>query len=81
MNLQELKNALTEALGRPATKSAYDYLSEFEQHGGKQLDAYELLQELRTSSTYDEDLILDLMDVVSGWCRSNRCIWKHSLGN
>ncbi len=81
MKLDELKNGLKGAIQCCNSKSAYDRLSEFQKSGGEQFDAYESLKELRSTSQLSEELILELLDVVSGWCGSNRRIWQYELGS
>jgi hypothetical protein len=81
MKLAEISHSLSHALLAMDKQLAYDCLLEFHEQGGEQFDAYELLKELRKANNYDEDFILELMDVVSGWCGTGRRIWENTLGS
>ena len=81
MKSHELKANLINAMRGIGNGLAYDCLSNFHKYGGEQFHAYELLKELRAMNVYDEDTILELMDVVSGWCSGERRIWEHDLGS
>lgn len=76
----QLKERLTEAFKAARYDDALDRLVDFHNRGGEQFHAYEVLKGLRASGLYDEDSLLDLMDVVSGWCRDSRRVWPHQLG-
>ncbi len=81
MKLSELKHRLTQSLLVIDKERAYDSLRAFHELGGEQFDAYELLKDLRKTCTFDEDLILELMDIVSGWCGTGCRIWENRLGS
>lgn len=49
-------------------QSAYD-------SGMSKEQAYSLLQGLRARQDIDENAILELMDIVSGWCNPAQRIW------
>ena len=50
-------------------------LIEFKEAGGTQADAYHLLASLRNEPGMNEDLVLDLLDLVTGWCYPSNRIW------
>ncbi|MGE8035588.1 hypothetical protein B1B04_13690 [Lysinibacillus sp. KCTC 33748] len=53
-------------------------LKEYKDAGGKQNDAYVVLESLRGDFKKDssEDLLLELLDVVTGFCSPHLWIWK-----
>jgi hypothetical protein len=54
-------------------------LARFQRDGGKQEEAYSALEELRGNPGISEDDVLDLMDIVSGWCKQSSRIWDSEL--
>lgn len=52
-------------------------LREFKEAGGTRDEAFHILEELRAHAVDEqqEDLILELMDVVCGWCHKDLRIW------
>lgn len=53
-------------------------LVEFAAQGGTSHDAESVLRELRglVESSEDEDVILELLDIASGWCAPRMRIWQ-----
>lgn len=53
-------------------------LVEFAAQGGASHDAESVLRELRglVESSEDEDVILELLDIASGWCAPRMRIWQ-----
>jgi hypothetical protein len=53
-------------------------LRSFKERGGKQAEAYSLLEEMREEITDEsvEDRLLEVMDFASGFCPIDKRIWK-----
>lgn len=51
-------------------------LAEFKDAGGTRSDAYQLLASLMGESNVNEDLVMDLLDIVTGWCYPSKRIWE-----
>lgn len=52
---------------------------EFKENGGGQKEAEKILNELKTEFKDDEakeEIILDLLDIITGWCQDKYRIWK-----
>ena len=49
----------------------------FKEEGGNQEDALKVLEDLRQKAENEEveDKILEIMDIVGGWCRADLIIW------
>jgi hypothetical protein len=60
-------------------RSCLERLTQFKREGGSQKDAYSVLERLRSHAGVNEDDVLDLMDLVSGWCNPSLRIWKEEL--
>ncbi|MDJ0364151.1 hypothetical protein QMK33_03230 [Hymenobacter sp. H14-R3] len=56
---------------------AVQVLHQFKASGGKQQDALRILAHLRrlVVSEQEEDKILELMDLATGFCQAHRRIW------
>jgi hypothetical protein len=57
-------------------------LIRFKDGGGSQLDAYKVCEQIRQLYSENEtleDRIMDVMDIVSGWCMPHKWIWDKSL--
>lgn len=52
---------------------------EFRDLGGEQAGAYRLLESLRTHGDANEEFVLEVMDIVSGWCQPELRIWDSTL--
>jgi len=51
-------------------------LHDFKEGGGEQAEAYSTLEKLRSElGPEQEDLLLEVMDVVSGFCNAKDRIW------
>lgn len=56
-----------------------EVIVKFKEEGGAQVDAQKTLEALREEYINDEekeDLLLDLLDFVGGWCRKELRIWE-----
>jgi len=54
----------------------------YKQTGLPQSEAYSSLERIRRKTAPDKiDLVLDLMDVVSGFCVPNRRIWEGAISD
>ena len=54
----------------------------FKDQGGKQREALQILEEIRQEFKDDEekeDLVLELLDYVAGWCQPQYRIWEDQL--
>ncbi|WP_460582154.1 hypothetical protein [Hymenobacter arcticus] len=78
----QLEEMLGEALKQQlvAASSPADsvrMLQQFKASGGNQLAALRILEQLRSTavSEQEEDKILELMDLVIGFCQPHRSIW------
>lgn len=66
-------------------KSLHDLRAEivnFKNGGGSQQEARRILSELRSefrSKADKEDRVLELLDLVSGWCNPSLLIWDEEL--
>lgn len=81
MDRNELKRLLIPHILQLDYESCLHVLTDFESSGGDQLVACDMLQVLREDkiTSHAEDFILELMDVVSGWCPSDKWIWREPL--
>ncbi len=51
-------------------------LLDFKLEGGTQKEAYNALEQIRANLDLDkEDLILEIMDIVSGFCSTHLKVW------
>jgi hypothetical protein len=76
--MNDLKQELRINLPSDDIRPLLSLIRQFKEHGGSRDDAYRILQELRddqSASDY-EDTILELMDVVSGFCAEHLRIWQ-----
>jgi hypothetical protein len=78
-NKTELASELRR-LVRPQTslEDVFASLSDFKKLGGTQAEALEVLEQLRAESRDDEtqeDSILEMMDIASGWCNPRFRVW------
>lgn len=80
---ERFKNAVGPALARGAPLSELiDIVHVHKARGLTQDVAYDALQELRTTADMSsEDRILELMDVISGFCQPRYRIWESTLAN
>ncbi len=79
MNLEkEIKKALNQ---KASLQTLREIISRYKQCGGTQQDAYGTLEHIRCASIegISEDLLLDLMDFVTGFCSKNQRIWDKVL--
>ncbi|MCZ6872694.1 MAG: hypothetical protein O7G88_04055 [bacterium] len=79
MNLEkEIKEALNQ---KTSLRTLREIVSRYKQYGGTQQDAYGTLENIRCASIegMSEDLLLDLMDFVTGFCSKNQRIWDKVL--
>ena len=55
-----------------------EILREFKREGGSQSEALETLEVLRSQSTDEnsEDVLLELMDFVTGFCSPHMSLWN-----
>lgn len=76
------EEAIRDALAREATLDELcELLREHRDRGLTQRAAYRALQELRpTMDAPAEDALLEVMDVVSGWCAPARRVWSGEMG-
>ena len=75
MNLEkEIKEALNQ---KASLQTLRAIISRYKQCGGTQQDAYGTLENIRCASIegMSEDLLLDLMDFVTGFCSKHQRIW------
>jgi len=58
-----------------------EIVHQYKQHGGTQKNAYSTLEKIRQEYSEDpcEDLLLDLMDFVAGFCSAEQKIWDETL--
>jgi hypothetical protein len=72
-----LEKSLATAVTERNSEQAWAALKEFAQLGGTQDEATKVLSVLRdhASTEEEEDWILDIMDVVWGWCNPQSRIW------
>ena len=71
-----LGDTLLEALKQKNWSSCIVLLQAAHDSGVSMDNALSTLQSLRNHSDLDEDFVLELMDIVSGWCHPNNKIWK-----
>jgi len=58
----------------------YFITKEFKSNGLKQINAYNILEDIRKTLNEDkEDLIMELQDYVSGFCQKKFYIWDEVL--
>jgi len=79
MNLEsEIKEALQKNVSLP---TLVDLLYQYKQIGGLQKEAYAILEKIRDNDIKEsmEDRVLELMDVVSGFCSQDKRIWDEVL--
>lgn len=63
---------------QPSLEDVFASLSDFKTLGGTQAEALEVLEQLRAESRDDEtqeDCILEMMDIASGWCNPRFRVW------
>ena len=59
-------------------------LVRFKEEGGSQENAYKVCEQIRKLYAENEILegrIMDIMDIVVGWCMPNKWIWDQPLSN
>jgi hypothetical protein len=82
MTKLELENAIEKGLldASPKVNEVIAVIETYKASGGLQSVAIEVLDALRAKAPDEtkEDLILDLMDIVSGFCRKEVKIWNTS---
>ena len=60
----------------------HSILLSFKQEGGTQNEAYSQLQDLRPQFSSDlEDKLLEVMDLVVGYCSPHMKVWSQYLNN
>ena len=76
----EIKTALQKQVPLPLLR---DIVQRYKQYGGTQKKAYGTLENIRQeySDEPGEELILDLMDFVAGFCSTDQRIWDETLSN
>jgi hypothetical protein len=76
----EMKTALQKQVPLPLLR---EIVQRYKQCGGIQKKAYSTLEKIRQeySDEPDEELILDLMDFVAGFCSIDQRIWDEILIN
>jgi hypothetical protein len=76
--MNKLKQQLRTCLPTNDIQKLLPLIRQFKEQGGSRDDAYRVLQELRAEQSLrdHEDLILELMDVVSGFCPEHLRIWS-----
>jgi hypothetical protein len=76
----EIKAALKQQAPLPMLR---EIVHRYKQHGGTQKNAYSALEKIRQEYREDpgEDLLLDLMDFVAGFCSTDQRIWDEILIN
>lgn len=83
MNRDELKAQLVEDVFNNEGNGACQILRQFHACGGEQRVAYDVLDEMldpaKEVSEDLEDLVLDIMDIVVGYCHADRRIWEGYL--
>lgn len=72
----DLEQALSSAMGG-SLEALRTILKHYADQGGNKEEAYSILQKLRVEAVNDlvEDRILELMDIVSGFCSPHQRIW------
>jgi len=79
MNLEgEIKIALKK---RISLQMLRELVYQYQQNGGTQQGAYEILEKIRREQMEEpgEDRILELMDFVAGFCAQDQKIWDEIL--
>jgi hypothetical protein len=72
----DLRRLLIEAIGRRAPlQDLHALLVAFKNQGGGQQEAHDLLESMRIDASEEEDVILELMDFVVGYCSPSWRIW------
>ena len=77
-----LEKEITEAVNQKASlQTLREIVSRYKQGGGTQQGAYGTLENIRCASIEEmsEDLLLDLMDFVTGFCSKHQRIWDEVL--
>ncbi len=76
----EIKQALRKQVSLQMLR---EIVYQYKQHGGPQEKAYGTLEKIRQEYSAEpcEDLILDLMDFVTGFCSKDQRIWDEILTN
>jgi hypothetical protein len=76
----EIKTALKKQLPLPMLR---EIVQRYKQWGGTQKNAYGTLEKIRQECSDEpgEELILDLMDFVAGFCSIDQRIWDEILIN
>ena len=76
--MKALKQLLRTTLPTADLQQLLDLIRQFKEQGGSRDDAYRVLQELRNDQSLRdyEDTVLELMDVVSGFCPEHLRIWE-----
>ena len=74
----QLRDALVESLNADSTGGkAHKTLERFAESGGSMNVALATLQSMREDMGEDrEDLVLEIMDCVVGWCHPDLWIWR-----
>lgn len=73
-----IRNKIIHASYKNIDELRVDLLS-FKKLGGTQKEAYRYLEELKLEfkgKENEEDVILELLDYVVGWCRPDLSIWE-----
>ncbi|MBN2892480.1 MAG: hypothetical protein JXL97_11480 [Bacteroidales bacterium] len=79
MNLKlEIKSGINNKLNLLELR---DILVAFEKNGGSQIQSKQILEDLRKEFIFSneenkEDIVLELLDFVVGWCNESLKIWK-----
>ena len=76
----EIKAALQQQVPLPMLR---EIVHRYKQRGGTQKNAYSTLEKIRQEYGEDpgEDLLLELMDFVTGFCSTDQRIWDETLIN
>lgn len=83
---RRLKNKLLEAVQKKELfENIVNVLIDFKYLGGKQNIAYETLKKIRSffiekGEEDFEDTVLEVMDIVSGYCFPSHKIWENDIG-
>ena len=76
----EIKAALKQQAPLPMLR---EIVHRYKQRGGTQKNAYSALEKIRQEYSEDpgEELLIDLMDLVAGFCSTDQRIWDEVLIN
>ena len=77
MSLSDLRTAIEAAISRDESlESISSILKRYKEKGIDQPSAIDLLESMRTDADEkDEDRILEILDIVTGFCGSKYTVW------